>query len=26
MMGVDDEVEVIIEAEFNGPPLKSDKS
>jgi polyisoprenoid-binding protein YceI len=25
-MGVGDEVEVIIEAEFNGPPLKSDKS
>ena len=25
-MGVGDEVEVIIEAEFSGPPLKSDKS
>jgi polyisoprenoid-binding protein YceI len=25
-MGVGDEVEVIIEAEFNGPPLKPDKS
>jgi polyisoprenoid-binding protein YceI len=25
-MGVGDDVEVIIEAEFNGPPLKSDKS
>ena len=25
-MGVGDEVEVIIETEFSGPPLKSDKS